>query len=894
MLAVLTRGWLKAAAVAAFVAFAIWMFGGLTGGLLRELAQSRAWIKQPDFTEASKESEDLFRELVRDRIIWLDPSAPALRNQPCEAIFEPALAIQPAAAPGGQAAPQGFRRKQLERMCNQPAGRQILDEILVWNSSFLIAAIRDDRATGTRCADGSQLDLPVVPPGCRPAPWSATILQAGGFSSPLTPIPGAVPPPRDFADFAAGRVRSLSDWAMFGPLRDGEDRLSLASRLPAGNRRILAELILNPTRITVGTQSAAIDGRRESLRVSLGGLSIGFERVCDEDDFETCAEAAAKGLPQGWRLTIDGRRARDIDIAIEGTPVRAVPPSAREILTGEGGATGKVRLWRSAQIEANCERQRSGLDCGLSWRTSVTQQRRGGGARRVAFADGSPAIDAAGKPVPDVDEMGLTALIGYGPSDVGSLTSAVGNARTREPLVLTIEPQLQKLAQEAVYEKMGARLERGARRKRMVAGTPEDREPPDQGDGRAAVVLMDAGDAPGEILAVAGWPEFRPGLHSWDVLALSSGREGDSPLAGHPWRAGDVHAMPGSTFKLVTGLAGIAASKTVPWAGDVVAGREPPARQMARLGIGAGAIVVDGLTISNYGGGAFAGSILPPGPGGSGCPVANAGSQIGVCEALIKSSNLWFAGLALGLDGGKTMSRPPERPSGRTGTFLAAAAERLFPISQPPGSTPPQGYNPRGVDMTRGIVPGALRLYAEPIDLAVEDKRNARRIDLATNSYGQGVRATPMAMATIYGSVGARRVIAPRILKPVGDVAEAKAPFEGERIIPGMDATEDARWLSIVDAGLHGVSNSPYGTAVGAMSIVPPEIRTRIYGKTGTADTSPGMNSAWFAGWINDAAGRRRIAFACWVTHTQLSGGKACGQLMAPLLAKIGAMKGRT
>ncbi len=52
------------------------------------------------------------------------------------------------------------------------------------------------------------------------------------------------------------------------------------------------------------------------------------------------------------------------------------------------------------------------------------------------------------------------------------------------------------------------------------------------------------------------------------------------------------------------------------------------------------------------------------------------------------------------------------------------------------------------------------------------------------------------------------------------------------------------------------------------------------------------MNSAWFAGWINDAAGRRRIAFACWVSHTQQSGGKACGALMAPLLAKLGAMKG--
>ncbi len=88
----------------------------------------------------------------------------------------------------------------------------------------------------------------------------------------------------------------------------------------------------------------------------------------------------------------------------------------------------------------------------------------------------------------------------------------------------------------------------------------------------------------------------------------------------------------------------------------------------------------------------------------------------------------------------------------------------------------------------------------------------------------------------------------------MSDVPETKTRFEGERIIPGMDAAEDGRWLAVVDAGLHGVSNSPYGTAAGAMSVVPPEIRTRVYGKTGTADTSPGMNSAWFAGWINDAA----------------------------------------
>jgi cell division protein FtsI/penicillin-binding protein 2 len=888
MTAILQKTWVRLIAIAVFVVAGLWAFSGMASGLLRELAQSRAWIKQPDFTEASKESEDLFRELVRDGILWMDTSVPALRSQPCEAVFEPSLAIQRPGAPP-------LRRKQLERMCNQPAGKQILDEILVWNSSFLIAAVRDDRNASTRCADGQVLDLPVVPPGCRPAPWSANTLQQGGSPSPLTQIPNAVPPPRDFADFASGSTRALSDWALFGPLRDETDRISITTRLPAGNRRVLVEAIVTPTRITVGGEGVNIDPKRETLSVRAGGLAINGTRVCDQDEFDTCGEAAAKGMPQGWRLTVTGPRRRDIDVTIEGTPVRAVPPTAKEILTGADGATGKVRLWRSAQIEANCDRQsRTNLDCQLSWRTTVSQQRRSGGTgRRVTFADGSVAIEPSGKPAAVIDDMGLTALIGYGPSDIGSLTSAIGNARTRDPLVLTIEPELQKLAQEAIYAKMGERLNKGAKRLRINPNNTEATEPPDQGDARVAVVMMDAGDNPGEILAMASWPDFRPGMHSWDILALSSGREGDSPLAGHPWRAGDVHAMPGSTFKLVAGLAGIAATKTMPWASDVVLGREAPARQMSRLGIGAAALNVEGVSIGNYGGGAFANSFLPPAT--SGCPSGGLGSQISVCEALIKSSNLWFAGLELAIDGSKTTARPPTQPSGRTGTLLAAATERLFPITQPPGTPVVAGVDRRGVDLTRGIVPGALRLYAEPVDLAVEDKRSSRRIDLATNSYGQGVRATPLAMATIYGSVGARKVISPRILKPVKDVPEAIPRFEGERIIPGMtSAQEDKIYLDAVEAGLSGVVNSPYGTATRVMAVVPPEIRRRIYAKTGTADTTEGMNSAWLAGYINDAYGRRRIAFTCWITHTQLTGGGACGTLMAPMLAKIGAMKGRS
>ncbi len=878
-------GLFRVAALLAFMAIAVVSFSGIARGLIDELIQSRNWIKQPDFTETSKEGQDLFASLVKENIIWLNPAGPVLMSQPCEAVFDPSLAIQ-------RQGIQPPNRRILERLCSQPAGKQILAEMLAWNNSFLIAGVRDDRATDMRCSDGSTNTLPVVPGGCRPALWSAQTLQATGLTSPLSAIPNAVPPPRDFADFATRRTGNRSDWAMFGPLRDSDERLVISSMIPAGGRRFTIDLIFTPASITIGGERVAFDSRRESLNLRAGGLAINAERICDEDEYDTCAEAQTKGVPQGWRLTLTGARRRETEIRFEGNPVRAVPPNAQEILVGGPGVTGKLRLWRSAQIEADCTRDRTKLDCELSWRTVVTQQRRGGGgSRKLVFADGSPALDAAGKATPAVDELGLTALIGYGPGDIGSLASAIGNARTREQLTLTIEPRLQKLAQEAVYGHMEARLGQNFRRRRITPGQNPDTEPPDQGNGRAAVILMDAGDAPGEILAMAGWPDFQPGMHSWDIQALSSGRDGDSPLAGHPWRAGDVHAMPGSTFKLVTGLAGIAATKTVPWAGDVVLGREAPANQMRRLGIGPSAIVVDGLTISNYGGGAFAGAILPPGPGGTGCPIGTRGSQISVCEALIKSSNLWFAGLALGIDGPKVAGRAPTVPSGRTGTFIARAAEQIYPISQPPGSPPVPGSSPRGVDMTRGIVPGALRLYAEPIEVAVEDKRNARRIDLATNSYGQGVRATPLAMASIYGSVGARRVISPRILRPVKDVQETLARNEGQRVIPGMDHIEEKPWLDAVDAGLHAVINTPYGTAAGVMGVVPPNIRDRIYGKTGTADTSPGMNSAWIAGWINDAAGRRRIAYTCWISHTTLSGGRACGALMAPLLAKIGALK---
>ena len=877
----LFRGLKRSLAALAVGLVTIAGFLWLSGGLIGELAASRAWIKQPDFTETSRSNEDLFMQAVSTGLIWLDPAGPTIRSQPCEALYDPSLTV---------ATPQGtkeFSRTLLDRLCNLPAGQQIRSEMLAWNNSFLIAAARDDRAPDRRCADGTPLTLPVVPAGCRPSSWTARVAQTTDLAAPLNVMPNAVPPPRDFSDFATRRANQLSDWALFGPLRERDDRLALSSRLPAGGRRITVDMILEPSRIVVGNERANLDPKRDQQIVRLAGMSIAAERICsDSDDFATCAEEAAQGLPHGWRFTITGQRRRETEITVEGSPVRAVPPRAREILGGTTAQAedGKVKLWRSSHIEADCERAKAKLVCELGWRGAVTQRRSGAG-RALAFADGTPALDANGVPLPIVDELGLTAMIGYGASDVGSLSAALGRARTRENLVLTIEPRLQKLVQEAVYTQMGERIARGKRPRKpgpLPVNLPPEQEPPDQGDGRAVVLLMDAGDEPGAVLGMASWPDFVPGMHSWDIQALSTGRDSDSPLAGHGWRAGDVHTMPGSTFKLVTGLAGILALKEQPRLADIIMGRTPPGQQAQIFGIpGGGTLNVDGVQIANYGGAGFNVGILAPSQ--TGCPDGGRGAQIGFCEALIKSSNLWFAGVALTMDGSKVGGRPSTVPS-RTGTVLARMTEHLYPITQPGQLAQP------GVDLTRGIVPGAQRLTGEALDLAVEDKRNARRIDLVTNSYGQGVRATPIAMASIYGSLGARKVIRPRVLKPVSDVAETPQPNEGQPVIPGMDPRQAEPFLDGAQRGLFGVVNAPGGTAAGVMASLPPEIRRRIYGKTGTADTTDGMNSAWFAGWMNDVAGRKRVAFTCLVSHTRETGGRACGRLMAGLLGKVAAL----
>lgn len=95
----------------------------LSGGLIGELAASRAWIKQPDFTETSRSNEELFEQGVATGLIWLDNTGPVIRSQPCEALYDASLTVP---------TPQGtkeFSRTLLDRLCNLPAGAQVRSEI---------------------------------------------------------------------------------------------------------------------------------------------------------------------------------------------------------------------------------------------------------------------------------------------------------------------------------------------------------------------------------------------------------------------------------------------------------------------------------------------------------------------------------------------------------------------------------------------------------------------------------------------------------------------------------------------------------------------------------------------------------------------------------------------
>jgi cell division protein FtsI/penicillin-binding protein 2 len=348
-----------------------------------------------------------------------------------------------------------------------------------------------------------------------------------------------------------------------------------------------------------------------------------------------------------------------------------------------------------------------------------------------------------------------------------------------------------------------------------------------------------------------------------------------SPLAGMTWRAVDIAATPGSSFKAVTGLAAIDAALN----GDgnlreVLRGNKALKDAAADLKIvartdkaleatpkrsrpckfdehptdlnGLNALAIPNhlnnrfFCAGNAGEGqgvAFSRLFLTPKESGCRGPSTATSAKGGLCEALITSSNLFFGGLALYLDRAHVVrsfgDREEERPEALPDLAMARIARRLFPdefpaprrlaaarpdseIAAAPASAP-------GFDLLRGqLDTNVPRLFASPMVISAatateETIGRDRRIALGVAGYGQSVSASTLAMATVYAGIGSEHIVRPRIV-PYDPSRPERVfdPDEGQSILksvaPGQEKVRD-ELMTLLRRGLAGVISSTRGTA---------------------------------------------------------------------------------
>lgn len=547
---------------------------------------------------------------------------------------------------------------------------------------------------------------------------------------------------------------------------------------------------------------------------------------------------------------------------------------------------------------------------------------------RVALA-GDPnrnLVDAAtGEFTVDAFDRGLGPVVGAGPTQFGSLTRALRGSA--DPSVtLTIDPVAQRIVRDVLDN--GRKGCRGGDCVFSHRGV------------RASVVLIDASDdRAGEIRAMVSWPPGEVGSHVWDLAAGGGGAWRSTATSRQAWSVGfDGYSQPGSTFKSVTALAAINAALDPdnPARNDLgrlLRGEMNEADQARYLGFRTRVRVAENQRSRDCRAepGADAGAanmLFVPKRGGRGsaclqnfgealnhtyfmptsvshCPSSGngrSGTQLGLCEALIKSSNMFFGGVSLLLDGPKVFTAGSgEHAPSANALALTQMANRL---------ASPQGDGNEYNDLMRGALPRrASLLFYDPLPVTIENARPDpisptapkpdRRVMAATTGYGQNVYVAPLVMASIYASIGANRVVRPRLV-PLEKLPpdRPRDPLEGAPLLDKGTPREQARYLALLRAGLHGVVTARGGSATSylanAQSLTGNGNEPRLFGKTGTATITKRYNTVWFVGWIegNQSSGiTRRLAFACQAIQQpagqKMTGGKVCGPLIRDILLKL-------
>lgn len=474
----------------------------------------------------------------------------------------------------------------------------------------------------------------------------------------------------------------------------------------------------------------------------------------------------------------------------------------------------------------------------------------------VRTADGQllTGEDGQGRPTGFALKNGLAALMGYGPDYRGSLSSILAGSAIGlgGEVRLTLDSKLQTVAQTELERRLG---------EEWGAGDAYRNER------RGAVVVLDARS--GAVLAAANHPSPPDGTGIWDRAAFSVTWPNRDPFRFNPWQGLDAHVTPGSTFKVVTSLAAIKA------AGE---GREDVAAMLrgwssgafarnSGLSPGAGCYQPRGASeVCNFEGGSLAGA-FGKALRNAACQQGRHSSGLGLREAVRDSLNIWYVRLA------EVMDRE-HLQGGGVNTHLATMAGTLgfgkrLPLFPAAGDAEAGEPEP--------IAGGAvLRAMTGDLDL-FHTKLGAPMQRLSQNSFGQGVRATPLQMARMAAAAATGRLVHPNLLSTWGG-RKVRSPEAG-------DLGLDGELMDLLRQGMKAVPEA--GTAAGVFNAENPGDRCRTYGKTGTAQSleHPKLYSGWFVGWRENRAQQPDIAFACVLTHsTGGTGGDLCGRLVARIL----------
>ncbi len=371
-------------------------------------------------------------------------------------------------------------------------------------------------------------------------------------------------------------------------------------------------------------------------------------------------------------------------------------------------------------------------------------------------------------------------------------------------IYLTIDRDVQLAAEKALAE--------------QLAVVRKQRAPEAPG---GAVVALDPRN--GQLLALVSQPGFNPNR----LLGDQRGRYFAGLLRDRrkPFLNRALAAYPpGSTFKVITGIAALETGALRPTEVYNATGRGPFGK-------------LDWTLTAD-----------PPQP---------PAGRVTIVGALMRSANDFFWHIAL-------------RPG--VGITAIARYARLFGLGEPAGFHFVPGES-------GGLIPDPewKRLAFRQ---APPDQQVWYLSETADVAIGQGfVLATPLQMALVYAAIATRGTIyRPYLLRHVEAPAALARPFmerDGTPTLARRITLKASTWQAI-HQGLVAVAQNPRGTAAGAMR----GLGVPVAGKTGTAQAAGGKSHGWFAAYA--PADRPEIVVVAFVER-----GTGGAYAAAPVVRKV-------